>query len=266
MSAQANNRRSSNNKVQVEKTFLRFTLGQRWEHGLLFLSFTLLFLTGLPQKFRTATWSQQILSSPERLDFFRQIHHIAAIVLIATALYHFVRAIYLLIRRRLPSDIFPTWQDVVDFWQMLRYLLFFTRDKPEFGKFNFEQKLTYWFIFFGTGIMIISGLILWYPIAITQIFPGGIIPAAKMAHSTEALVAAVFIVIWHFFHVHLERLNLSMFTGRLSEEEMLNYHQLEYDRLMAEEEVQDEIKAGIQTEIRIEDQEEDHIEGGGDAA
>jgi hypothetical protein len=38
-------------------------------------------------------------------------------------------------------------------------------------------------------------------------------------------------VIWHFFHVHLERLNLSIFTGRLSEEEMRAYHAAEYERL-----------------------------------
>ena len=40
---------------------------QRWEHGLLFLSFTVLFLTGVVQKYRNEQWSQDILSTPDRL-------------------------------------------------------------------------------------------------------------------------------------------------------------------------------------------------------
>ena len=59
---------------------------------------------------------------------------------------------------------------------------------------------------------------IWFPEIITRVLPGGIVPASKLAHSTEAIVAAIFIVIWHFYHVHLQRLNLSIFTGYLSEE------------------------------------------------
>jgi cytochrome b subunit of formate dehydrogenase len=131
--------------------------------------------------------------------------------------------------------MFPTWQDVRDAYQMLKYLLFLSDEKPEFGKYNFEQKVTYWFLFFGIGIMGISGLMLWFPEQVTRVIPGGIIPAAKFAHSTEAVVAGIFIVLWHFFHVHVERLNLSIFTGRLHEEDMKMYHAVEYQRLMGED-------------------------------
>jgi len=117
---------------------------------------------------------------------------------------------------------------------MLKYLLFLSRDKPKFGKYNFEQKFTYWFLFLGIGIMVISGLILWFPMVWTRIFPGGIIPAAQLAHSEEAIIATIFILIWHFYHVHFERLNLSIFTGRLTEREMREYHGLEFERLTGE--------------------------------
>jgi formate dehydrogenase gamma subunit len=219
--------------IRIERTYKRFTTGQRWEHVLLMLSFTVLLLTGLPQKYRTATWSQQILSSPERLELIQQIHHIAAVLLIAEVIYHLGRGVYLLSRRRLSAEMFITWQDVRDAGKMLKYLLFLSKKQPRFGKYNFEQKITYWFLFVGIGIMVISGLIIWFPIVITYFLPGGIIPAAKLAHSTEAIVAAIFVVIWHFYHVHLERLNLSIFTGRLSEEEMRTYHALEHQRLAA---------------------------------
>ena len=228
MSVNKTNRRAF---AQQEKTFARFTLGQRWEHGILILSTLVLLLTGLPQKYRDMSWSQDLLSTPERLDLVRQIHHIAALILAMEALYHVGRAIYLLARRKMPAAMFPTMQDVYDAWHMIQYLLFLRKEKPAFGKYNFEQKVTYWFLFFGFALMGISGFIIWFPVQFTKFLPGGVVPASKMAHSTESVVAAIFILVWHFYHVHIERLNLSIFTGRLSEKEMREFHGKEYERL-----------------------------------
>lgn len=214
-----------------ERSFQRFTLGQRWEHALLFLSGLVLLLTGLPQKYRELSISQDLLSTPGQIFLIRQIHHIAAIVLSLLVIYHLGRILLLMSRRSLPGELLPTMQDVRDAWHMLQYLLFMRKDKPKFGRYNFEQKVTYWFVFFGIALMGISGLIIWFPVQATQFLPGGVVPAAKLAHSTESVVMAVFIVIWHIYHVHIERLNLSMFTGRLSEEEMRVFHEREYERL-----------------------------------
>jgi len=217
--------------AEQEKTFARFTLGQRWEHAVLILSTLVLLLTGLPQKYRDLSWSQDLLSTPERLDLIRQIHHIAAIIFVIEALYHVGRAIYLMARRKLSAAMIPTMQDVYDAWHMLQYLLFLRKEKPSFGKYNFEQKVTYWFLFFGFALMGISGFIIWFPVFFTQFLPGGVVPAAKMAHSTESVIAAIFIIVWHLYHVHIERLNLSIFTGRLTEKEMREFHTREYERL-----------------------------------
>ena len=217
--------------MHLERTFQRFTVGQRWEHTLLILSFTVLFFTGLPQKYRAAEWSQQILATPERLNLIRQIHHIAAIVLAVEAIYHIGKIIYQLVRRKLPGDMLIGMKDLRDAGQMLKYLFFLSKEKPAYGKYNFEQKITYWFLFAGLAVMGISGFIIWFPLVFTRFFPGGVVPAAKLAHSTEAIVAGIFVLIWHFYHVHLQRLNLSIFTGRLNDEEMRDYHAAEYERL-----------------------------------
>ena len=224
-----------NKNVESQRVFRRFTLGQNWEHAILLISGTILFLTGLPQKYRTASWSQQILSTPERLETIQLIHHIAAIVLILLVIYHLGRGIYLMIKRQLSAEIFPTLQDLRDAWQMIKYLLFFSNRQPAYGKYNFEQKFTYWFIFLIVGIMILTGIIIWFPELITRFFPGGLIPAAKLAHSTEAIVAAIFIIVWHVYNVHLERLNVSIFTGYLNEQDMKKYHTLEYQKLTGEQ-------------------------------
>lgn len=220
--------------VKSERTFARFSLSERWEHALFLLTFGVLLLTGLPQKYRAAEWSQYLLSTPERLEFIQTIHHIAAVILLAETAYHLGRGLLRLSQRRLNGAMLPTGQDVRDAVAMLRYLLFIDREKPSFGKFSFEQKFTYWFFIFGTLIMIGSGLLIWFPIAFTRILPGGIIPAAKLAHSAEAIAAAIFVLMWHSYHVHIERLNLSIFTGRLSEKEMHEFHQREYQRLTPE--------------------------------
>ena len=222
-------------QVRTERTFQRFTVGQRWEHAVLILSVTVQLITGLLQKFRSVTWSQQLLATPERVKLVQDIHHISAVVLILLAVYHLGRGIVLLSRRKLSADIFPTWDDVRDAASMVRYLLFLSKEKPRFGKYSFEQKFTYWFLFVAFGILGVSGLILWFPEIITRILPGGVIPAAKFAHSTEAMIVAVFVFLWHVYHVHVERLNLSMFTGRLSEKEMQEHHAQEYDRLVSSE-------------------------------
>lgn len=235
MSAEMNMERSKTSAgVRIERTFQRFTVGQRWEHWLLFLSVFLLLVTGLPQKYRTAAWSLQFLSTPERFYLVRQIHHISAILLLLVVMYHLIRNLYLLLRKELPDSIFPSMHDFRNFWQMIKYLLFLSKNKPLYGKYNFEQKFTYWFLFLTIGVMGITGLINWFPVQFTRVLPGAVIPAAKLAHSTEAVVITIFVLIWHLFHVLIERLNLSMFSGRLSETEMQEHHTLEYERLLEE--------------------------------
>ncbi|MCZ7666212.1 MAG: hypothetical protein M5U34_02700 [Chloroflexi bacterium] len=60
------------------------------------------------------------------------------------------------------------------------------------------KKIEYWAVIWGTAVMILTGFTLWNPIAITQFLPGQFIPAAKTAHSAEALLAVLSIVVWHF--------------------------------------------------------------------
>lgn len=223
-----------NEEIRTLRTFNRFSLPQRWEHMIILLCFIVLLLTGLPQRYRGAGWSQQILSTPERVETVQQIHHIAAVVMTIEIIYHLMNALIHLLKRNLPGDMLPTWQDVRDAWQMILYLLFLRKEKPKFGKYNFEQKFTYWFLFWVFGVMVITGFIIWFPEFFTKFLPGGLVPASKVAHSTEAVIGGIFVVIWHFYHVHVERLNLSIFTGWLNENDMRKYHQLEYQRLTEE--------------------------------
>jgi formate dehydrogenase subunit gamma len=219
-------------KARVVRHFLRFTLSQRAEHLVIMIACIVLLLTGLPQKYNMSSWSQPFIETPARLSILQTIHHIFAVILIIECLYHVGRAIYLLTRRKLSPAIFPTTQDLADAWQMVKYLLFLAPEKPRFGRYNYEQKFMYWLVFFALGVLTFSGLIIWFPILVTRVLPGGIVPAAKLAHSTEAIVTAIFLLIWHTYHVHIERFNTSIFTGYISEDDLRTYHPKEYERLV----------------------------------
>ncbi len=54
--------------------------------------------------------------------------------------------------------------------------------------------------------------------------PGAWIPAAKAAHGAEAVLAVLSIITWHMYNVHIKMLNKSMFTGKLTREQMEEEH------------------------------------------
>jgi hypothetical protein len=124
--------------VKLVRTFPRFNVSQRWEHALLLLSIAILLLTGLPQKYNTTTWSQAIISTPERLYIIQQIHHIAALLLTALAIYHLGTAFSLIFRRKLPGDILPTGQDIKDAWNM--FFLIFIKKETCLWKYNLNKR------------------------------------------------------------------------------------------------------------------------------
>jgi hypothetical protein len=87
--------------------------------------------------------------------------------------------------------------------------------------------MEYWAFVWGTVVMVVTGFMMWNPIATVKFLPGEAIPAAKAAHGAEAVLAVLAIIIWHMYGVHVKSFNKSMFTGKMSEEDMLHEHPLE---------------------------------------
>jgi hypothetical protein len=87
--------------------------------------------------------------------------------------------------------------------------------------------MEYWAVIWGAVLMGVTGFMLWNPIATARFLPGEFIPAAKAAHSAEALLAVLAVLIWHFYWVHIKTFNRSMFTGKLSQEQMEEEHAAE---------------------------------------
>ena len=75
---------------------------------------------------------------------------------------------------------------------------------------------------------------LWNPIAVTKVLPGQFIPAAKVAHGLEAVLAVLAILLWHFYNVHLKSFNTSMFNGKMSRHHMEEEHGEELEQIDAD--------------------------------
>ena len=54
--------------------------------------------------------------------------------------------------------------------------------------------------------MIVTGFMLWNPVATARFLPGQWIPAAQVVHGGEALLAILAVLVWHFYSVHLRQL------------------------------------------------------------
>jgi thiosulfate reductase cytochrome b subunit len=76
------------------RMYERFHWTQRIAHALLLTSFSLLGITGLPQKFATTGWAQAMIQFLGGIETTRLIHHICAILLMLLAIYHLLDAGY----------------------------------------------------------------------------------------------------------------------------------------------------------------------------
>ena len=228
-------------KAGTESTLTRFSASQRVEHVLLIISFTMLCLTGLPQRFFDAAWAQWLISLMGGLDTVRFIHHLFGIMLIFQGVYHLLVALYeLLFARSKPTAMLPRPQDFKDALQQVAHLAGTKVEKPRFRRYDFRHKVEYWSVAWGTLLMGATGLILLFPVVATKFLPGVAVTASRVAHSYEALLAFLAIVLWHFYNAHFSAeafpIDTSIFSGTISAEKMREEHPLEYQQLMSERE------------------------------
>lgn len=216
-------------KTEPVREYRRFNSIQRAQHILLILSFTLLALTGLPQKFVGASWAESMIAWMGGIESVRILHRYSAIVLIFVSIAEFIMVGSKIYVERARWTIFPRLQDGFDAFNQFFYNLGLRKDAPKYDRYSWGEKFEYWALVWGTAIMALTGFILWNPILSTKFLPGEFIPAAKAAHGGEAILAVLAILVWHFYNVHIKTFNKSMFTGKMSEHEMKEEHALELE-------------------------------------
>ncbi|HEY3352510.1 MAG TPA: hypothetical protein VGQ83_04625 [Polyangia bacterium] len=256
--------REAKQRVRADrgKNYVRFRPVERFCHFLVIISFLLLTMTGMPLKFYYTGWALAMFRMMGGSEVASALHRLGAFL---TGIYftiHIVSVLASVWRNRPlfrteeggfslrkfgrycfgPDSPMPNWQDVKDFWAHQKW--FFGRGpRPQFDRWTYWEKFDYLAVFWGVFVIGLSGLVMWFPETITRVVPGGTINFALMVHSDEALLAAGFIFTFHFFNVHFRvekwPMDSVIFSGRISEEEMLHERKRQYDRLQAEGRLQE---------------------------
>lgn len=219
------------------QTYVRFDLLQRLQHIIFLISFTILALTGLPQKFPLAPASIVMFNLLGGVETARQIHHASAIVMVVVSLVHILDLMYRLLVLRISISMLPGISDIKHVYDDILYYIGRRKHKAYYGRYSYAEKAEYLALIWGTVAMALTGFIMWNPITTTRFLPGEAIPAAKAAHGGEAILAVLAILLWHFYHVHIKHFNKSMFTGKLSREEMQHEHPAELAAIEAGEHI-----------------------------
>lgn len=238
-------------------TYLRFTVIERIQHWTLAASFITLALTGFALKY---TWQIPFLEAQSGALLRGFLHRAAAIVFIVLAIYHVgymtltrrgrlnfralvphVHAVHGFICRlaacfRLGPPSIRDWKDLI---QTVKYNLGLTPTRPAMGRFTYAEKMEYFALIWGSVVMIVTGLILWFEVLFLNRFQYWVFELATTVHYYEAVLATLSIIVWHFYYTiynpHVFPLSKTMITGEISREEMERDHALELKILEGEE-------------------------------
>ena len=221
----------------MTRRYLRMTLNERVQHLALFISFTILVITGFALKYPEAFWTSPMTDVPKGMVFRGLFHRLSGVAIIILGGYHLF---YLLLTKRgrgILWDMVPTLKDGSDLWDTLKNNLFLNRpaNAIQMDRFNFREKFEYLGMIWGTVVMTATGLILWFKTEWLMFFPLWTFDVARAIHFYEAILATLTILVWHFYAVvfnpDVYPMNWAWITGMMTEHEMRLEHGLELERL-----------------------------------
>ena len=233
-----------------ERFYRRFTRAQRTMHLIMLLTFFTLALTGMTLKFSYMAWARVVSEALGGFDTMSVLHRTAAVILLGVFAAHLIQLWRMkresgkgLLRFIFdPQGMMITFRDVKQFWGSLKWFLG-VGERPSFGRWTYWEKFDYFAVFWGVMIIGSTGLLLWFPELGTRILPGWTVNVATIIHSDEALLAVAFIFTIHFFNTHFRPdkfpMDMVIFTGRVSLEELRHDKPEEYERLIASKSIKE---------------------------
>ena len=205
---------------------IRLTLSERWQHGLLVVSFIVLVITGFALKYPHSFWAAPIVRWEHHLPIRGWVHRIAGVVLIGASVYHMVYLSAKKSGRRWLKDMMPDLRDAKEAVQTVEYNLGRRGQLPRYRRFNYAEKAEYWALVWGTVVMAITGILLWLNDVILAHLPhpATILDVSTAIHFYEAILATLAILIWHFYAVifdpEIYPVKWTFLTGRAPEHEV----------------------------------------------
>ena len=214
-------------RVLAKKQVRRMEADEVVQHTLLAISFTVLVITGFSLRYYDAWWAKLIFGREGGAQVRGLIHRSAAVVMIVGAFWHLG---YLLTYkgRVFLRDMAPTLNDAKQALGMVMYNLGKRETPPAMRRFSFVEKAEYWALIWGTIVMVLTGLGLWFEKIIVAQVGKGFLEVFLIIHYYEAWLAFLAILIWHMYGVifnpHVYPMNPSWLTGTMPEEMFKHEH------------------------------------------
>jgi len=223
----------------AHRLYVRMTLHERLQHAVLMISFVLLVVTGFMLRYPEAWWVVAIREMSGRAFELRGfLHRFAGVAILAAGVWHVGYLTLTVPGRSLLRDLLPRVRDFTDPFRVLKYNLGLSKTKPEFPRFCYIEKAEYWALVWGTLLMGVTGMILWFENTSMGLFTKLGFDISRTIHFYEAILATLAIIVWHFYFVlfnpDIYPMNLAWLTGRISEREMLEDHPLQLKQLKAD--------------------------------
>ena len=226
-------------KKRRTRKIVRLSVNQRVQHWLLLTSFIVLVVSGFALQYPDS-WVASLSGGSEYVR--RIIHRIAAVVMLAVGVYHVAYLGMSKEGRLWLKDMLVRGKDFTDVSGNFGYYLGISKAKPKIARFGYAEKAEYWAVVWGTVIMGLTGLMIWFKLGVFGFLPRWTIDIALAIHFYEAVLATLAIVVWHFYHVIFDPdvypVNFAFLDGRVSEDHYREEHELAFEEL--EKEAQEE--------------------------
>jgi formate dehydrogenase gamma subunit len=206
-------------RVMFKKTQIRrMQTNEVWQHTLLMFTFITLVITGFSLRYSESWWVVLMFGYEGGFPLRGIIHRVAAVLFMATSVWHIV---YLFGKqgKKFIRDIFPAKKDIPQLIKMIEYNLGIIKEEPRFARFSYVEKAEYWALVWGTIVMILTGLLLWFDNYVIVSFSKAFLDVVLVVHFYEAWLATLAILIWHLystvFRPSVYPMNPAWLTGKM---------------------------------------------------
>lgn len=211
-----------------QPTVKRMNMNEVIQHMVLAITFIGLAITGFALRFQDTWWvsTLEFLGMTEGVR--RVTHRVLGTGLILVSIYHLIYMIVTQRGRWMLTAIFPKPRDVWEAAGNVLYYLGLRKRPPRFHRYDYTQKAEYWALVWGTFVMAVTGVLLWFPDTLTHYLPAWSVRVAETIHFYEAILAVGAIVIWHFFFTIFwpkeYPMSWSWITGKMTKHHWEHHH------------------------------------------
>lgn len=206
-----------------EDEIVRYTFKERLCHWLAGLSYLYLLLTGLSFFTPYLYWIAYVLGGGPTSRFW---HPWAGLIF-------FVSVVWM--HNLWRSDMKATPQDKQWEKNLKEYVSNQDEKVPPAGRFNAGQKQFYWVMYYGALVLLITGVVMWFPERMPR-GAHGLMPVIVFLHVVAALATIAAFMIHVYMGVFFVADGMQgILWGRVPTRWAKTHHRLWYDKMMAED-------------------------------